>query len=81
MNEQMLEEIQKIRVKMIDSAEKNGLTNELTIHYSQELDQLIYQYQRFNQRRPKEKKEIRFVFNKMVLVWPKSLLAGFNLLH
>lgn len=77
----MLEEIQKIRVKMIDSAEKNGLTNELTIQYSQELDQLIYQYQRTNQTMPKEQKEIKFVYNKMVLVWPKSLLRGVSLLH
>jgi stage 0 sporulation regulatory protein len=81
MNKQMLEEIQKIRVKMIDSAEKNGLTNELTIKYSQELDQLIYQYQRTNQTRSKEQKEIKFVYNKMVLVWPKSLLAGVSLFH
>ena len=64
----MLEEIQKARVKMIDSAEKNGFLDECTIRYSQELDQLIYRYHRMNQNRPKEHKKIKRVGNKVTIV-------------
>lgn len=77
----MLEEIQRMRIKMIDSAEKHGLTNEDTIRYSQELDQLIYQYQRMIQNNPKGQAELLFVFGKMTRVWPKSLVESLNILQ
>lgn len=77
----MLEEIQRMRLKMIDSAEKNGLTDEGTIRYSQELDQLIYQYQRIMQISSNHQQEVKFIFGQMILVWPKSLVKSVNLLH
>ena len=42
----ILIEIQKKRNSMIDLAQKKGFTNFDTIKCSQELDQLIYQYQK-----------------------------------
>ena len=80
-NKHILEEIQKVRVKMIDSAEKNGFIDESTIRYSQELDQLIFEYQSKIHINPPEQKEKKYVLNKMIVVWPKSLLASVNLLH
>jgi stage 0 sporulation regulatory protein len=72
----MLEDIQKLRVKMIDSAQKNGLTSEITIQYSQELDQLIYKYQRMDQIRAKQPNEGKWTFIQRILMWPKSLIAN-----
>ncbi|MBP3038402.1 aspartyl-phosphate phosphatase Spo0E family protein [Bacillaceae bacterium Marseille-Q3522] len=43
--ERLIIEIQKKRKEMITCAEKNGFTSKETVYYSQELDQLIYQYQ------------------------------------
>ena len=79
-NKPILEEIQKVRVKMIDSAQKNGLSDENTIRCSQELDQLIFEYQNKIHIRPQEQKEKKQVLNKMLVVWSKSLLASVSLL-
>ncbi|WP_231689582.1 aspartyl-phosphate phosphatase Spo0E family protein [Bacillus sp. FJAT-27245] len=46
---QLLDEIKKKRKVMIDSANENGFTNERTIKYSQELDELIAVYQKARQ--------------------------------
>ncbi|WP_316569034.1 aspartyl-phosphate phosphatase Spo0E family protein [Neobacillus sp. YIM B06451] len=45
----LLDEIKMKRKVMIDSAIENGLTNERTIQYSQELDELIVAYQKARQ--------------------------------
>ncbi|AIE59447.1 aspartyl-phosphate phosphatase Spo0E family protein [Bacillus methanolicus] len=52
----MMNEIQHKRKKMIDCAQKHGLTNERTIRCSQELDMLLNEYQRTFQSRPYGKK-------------------------
>lgn len=52
----ILKEIQKKRELMIDLALEKGLKSDDTIKCSQELDQLIYQYQVFfRQKQQKEK--------------------------
>ncbi|MDE3838315.1 aspartyl-phosphate phosphatase Spo0E family protein [Bacillus methanolicus] len=49
--QRMMKEIQHKREKMIDSAQKHGLTSERTIRCSQELDMLLNEYQRTFQSR------------------------------
>ncbi|MBN6889253.1 stage 0 sporulation regulatory protein [Cytobacillus horneckiae] len=43
--ERLLENIHRKREVMVESAKTNGISSELTIRYSQELDVLIYEYQ------------------------------------
>lgn len=52
----LLEEINECKSRLYEAAAKNGqnLTNEETIKRSQELDQLIYQYQKATLKRSKE---------------------------
>ncbi len=52
-NKNLLEEINEKRSKLFDTVQKNGLSNEETVKRSQELDKLIYQYQRMVQKNPK----------------------------
>ncbi|QQZ10206.1 aspartyl-phosphate phosphatase Spo0E family protein [Heyndrickxia vini] len=44
-NFKLKEKIEKLRKKMIEDGLKKGLKNKDTLAYSQELDQLIYEYQ------------------------------------
>ncbi|WP_245959314.1 aspartyl-phosphate phosphatase Spo0E family protein [Neobacillus piezotolerans] len=44
-----MDEIQRKRKVMIESAKENGFTDEMTIQYSQELDELIVAYQKARQ--------------------------------
>jgi stage 0 sporulation regulatory protein len=60
----ILKEIQKKRELMIDLALEKGLKSDDTIKCSQELDQLIYQYQVFfrqkQQKREAKKRKLDF---------------------
>ncbi|WP_071395520.1 aspartyl-phosphate phosphatase Spo0E family protein [Bacillus tuaregi] len=71
----ILAEIQKKREKMIELAHEKGLTNNDTIKCSQELDQLIYQYQssfRKNRRqRGERKRNIKYM-----LLWSKIAITS-----
>lgn len=68
---EMLDKIQRKREIMIESASKNGFTSGVTIRHSQELDQLIYDYQcRFQKANGKEK-EVKRVFNPIMMMLPK----------
>ncbi|GIN61299.1 hypothetical protein J27TS8_12920 [Robertmurraya siralis] len=65
----MLDEIQKKREKMIETANRKGFTNDDTIRYSQELDQLIYEYQcLFSNKR---EDEMRLNFRQMMFIIPQ----------
>jgi stage 0 sporulation regulatory protein len=68
----LLETIQEKRFKMIDTAEKNGLdlTNEETLKRSQELDQLIFQYQRKTYKNFKRKEDNKAILSKMMFLFP-----------
>jgi stage 0 sporulation regulatory protein len=71
----ILKEIQKKRELMIDLALEKGLKSDDTIKCSQELDQLIYQYQVFfrqkQQKREAKKRKMEFIFYspKISLKW------------
>lgn len=67
----ILDEIQKKREKMIESAKRKGFTNVDTIRYSQELDQLIYEYQCYSKRTRKQDDEIRIAFKQMMMILPQ----------
>ena len=70
------EMIQKIKAKrelMINSAKSHGFTSELTIKYSQELDELINHYQRVIGYTSKSNEEVKFAFKQMIMVCPKVL--------
>lgn len=67
----ILDEIQKKREKMIQTAKIKGYTNVDTIRYSQELDQLIYEYQCYSKRTNKQDVEIRVAFKQMMMILPQ----------
>jgi stage 0 sporulation regulatory protein len=70
----VLEEIKEKRELMISCANQLGFTNEKTIQYSQELDELINEYQRLFKHSPRENEEVKFAFKQMIMVWPKAFL-------
>lgn len=65
----MLDEIQKKREKMIETANRKGFTSDDTIRYSQELDQLIYEYQCFFNG--KREDEMKLNFRQMMFIIPQ----------
>lgn len=69
----ILVEIQKKRENMIELVHKKGLTSDDTIKCSQELDQLIYQYQlSFHQTKEQRGEGQRKI--KQMVIWPKQKL-------
>jgi stage 0 sporulation regulatory protein len=70
----MIEEIKLKRELMINSANTQGFTNEMTIQYSQELDELINKYQKVMEQIPRPNEEIKFAFKQMIMIWPKILV-------
>ena len=56
-NKTILIEIQQKREVMIDLVNKKGISNDDTIKCSQELDQLIYQYQYFFRKKRMQRGE------------------------
>lgn len=71
-NKNVLIQIQEKRERMIDSAKKNGFTSEVTIRFSQELDELIYEYQCILKRERVCKEEAKFQYKKILMVWPSK---------
>ena len=71
---EMIEEIKHKRELMINSANTQGFTNEMTIKYSQELDELINEYQKFMDQISKPNEEIKFAFKQMIMILPKVLV-------
>jgi stage 0 sporulation regulatory protein len=70
----MLEEIKAKREIMIKCANKYGFTNEQTIKYSQELDELINVYQKTIGQTRRANEEVKFAFKHMIMVWPKAVI-------
>ncbi|MBT2729427.1 aspartyl-phosphate phosphatase Spo0E family protein [Bacillus sp. ISL-75] len=71
---EMIEEIKAKRELMINSANTRGFTNEMTIKYSQELDELINEYQKVMDQISRPNEEIKFAFKQMIMIWPKVLV-------
>lgn len=67
-NIRILDEIQKKREKMIEAANRNGMTNDDTIRASQELDKLIYEYQCHNKKTTIPSGEFRMAIKQMMLI-------------
>nr|WP_051030903.1 aspartyl-phosphate phosphatase Spo0E family protein [Robertmurraya massiliosenegalensis] len=72
----MLDEIQKKREKMIETAKRKGFTNDDTIRHSQELDQLIYEYQCQTSNVQKKEEELKVNFRQMMIVLPQVHLLA-----
>jgi stage 0 sporulation regulatory protein len=70
----MLKEIKAKRESMIDCANKHGFTNEETIRFSQELDEMINEYQKAIGKSPRPNEEVIFAFKQMTLICPKALI-------
>ena len=70
----MLEEIKIKREIMIDCANKKGFTNEETIKFSQELDELMNEYQRTFRSSVKSGEERMLPFTQMMMNLSKSIL-------
>ncbi|MEK3855360.1 aspartyl-phosphate phosphatase Spo0E family protein [Cytobacillus sp. FSL H8-0458] len=71
---QLLTEIQLKREKMIETARKKGMASQETVRCSQELDQLIFEYQCFIKREKEQKKSMRVSFRQMILSWKKAVV-------
>ncbi|WP_308128736.1 aspartyl-phosphate phosphatase Spo0E family protein [Bacillus sp. sid0103] len=71
---EMIEEIKVKRELMINSAYSLGFTSEVTIKYSQELDELINEYQKAMEASSRPTDEIKFAFKQMTMIWPKVLV-------
>lgn len=71
---EMIEEIKVKRELMIKSANTLGFTSELTIKYSQELDELINRYHRMMGQASRSDDEVRFAVKQMIMVYPKVLV-------
>ncbi|MEH7087058.1 aspartyl-phosphate phosphatase Spo0E family protein [Neobacillus drentensis] len=71
---EMIEEIKEKRQLMINSANSLGFTSEVTIKYSQELDELINEYQKAMEGSSRPNDEIKFAFKQMIMIWPKVLI-------
>ncbi|MGG1678931.1 Spo0E family sporulation regulatory protein-aspartic acid phosphatase [Neobacillus sp. NRS-1170] len=70
----MIEEIKAKRELMINSANTQGFTSEETIKYSQELDELINEYQKIMGKTPRPNEEVKFAFQQMIMIWPRVLV-------
>lgn len=70
----MIEEIKMKRELMINSAYSQGFTSEITLKYSQELDELINEYQKVMEQIQKPNDDIKFAFKQMIMIWPKVLV-------
>lgn len=73
-HDEMIEEIKVKRELMINSAYTQGFTSEMTIKYSQELDELINEYQKVMDQTSRPNEEIKFAFKQMIMIWPKVLV-------
>ncbi|WP_026566265.1 aspartyl-phosphate phosphatase Spo0E family protein [Bacillus sp. UNC41MFS5] len=71
---EMIEKIKEKRQLMINSANSLGFTSEVTIKYSQELDELINEYQKAMKGSSRPNDEIKFAFKQMIMIWPKILV-------
>lgn len=71
----ILKEINFKREKMIECANEKGFTNEDTIKFSQELDELIYRYQTHNHRPDKKRVAIKSSIINMVMLLQKTLAS------
>jgi stage 0 sporulation regulatory protein len=67
----MLEAIKAKRELMINCATQKGFTCEETIKYSQELDELINEYQKASKQASAPNEEVKFAFKQMIMIWPK----------
>ncbi|MGG0720385.1 aspartyl-phosphate phosphatase Spo0E family protein [Robertmurraya massiliosenegalensis] len=67
----MLDEIQKKREKMIETAKRKGFTSDDTIRHSQELDQLIFEYQCQSSNVRKKEDELKVNFRQVMLILPQ----------
>jgi len=70
----MLDKIKTKRELMISCANKYGFTDENTIRLSQELDELINEYQKVFGKSSRSKEEVVFSFKQMTVIWPKALI-------
>ncbi|MEH7501733.1 aspartyl-phosphate phosphatase Spo0E family protein [Neobacillus drentensis] len=73
-HDEMIKEIKVKRELMINSAYTQGFTSEMTIKYSQELDELINEYQKVMDQTSRPNEEIKFAFKQMIMIWPKVLV-------
>ncbi|AGK52825.1 MAG: Spo0E-like regulatory phosphatase [Bacillus sp. (in: firmicutes)] len=73
-NKNLLDEINERRSKLLDSAQKNGLRDEETVKRSQELDQLIFQYQKLIHKSPKRQEGKKLVLRTMMMLLPSVLV-------
>lgn len=71
---EMLDTIQQMREKMIESAKAYGLDGEETIECSQELDKLIFEYQCLSKETRKIKKESNTVRKQPMFMWPNHMI-------
>ncbi|WP_445488593.1 Spo0E family sporulation regulatory protein-aspartic acid phosphatase [Niallia sp. 03133] len=66
--------IQKKREVMIISAKETGYTSPETIKHSQELDELIFEYQIAYRQKKAKRLFVKELHKQSMIVWPKHLV-------
>ncbi len=72
---EILDEIQRKRHRMIETAKTSGLTSDETIRQSQELDRLIYEYQCLFRCCTPKKETTGVTGRQLMLLWPRKRVS------
>ncbi|MFT8323318.1 MAG: aspartyl-phosphate phosphatase Spo0E family protein [Bacillus sp. (in: firmicutes)] len=70
----MMKAIQKKREVMINSAKETGYTSIETIKHSQELDELIFQYQLAYRQSKRKRMVVKKHHKKPIIIWTRYLV-------
>ena len=68
----MIEEIKVKKGLMIKSANTLGYTSKETVKYSQELDELINEYQRAMRQTSKSNEKVKITYTQMIMILPNA---------
>jgi stage 0 sporulation regulatory protein len=72
----LLKEIDRIRELMVASALETGYTSAETVRRSQELDNLIYEYQSVCRETELQRKKTKILFRQMILLTKKQYILS-----
>lgn len=72
----LLDEINRVREMMITVALENGFTSDEAVRYSQELDTLIYEYQKLCREIGLQRKKTNILFRQALLLTKKRSILS-----
>jgi stage 0 sporulation regulatory protein len=72
----LLKEIDRVRELMLAAAMETGYTSAETVRRSQELDNLIYEYQALSRETELQRQRTRILFRQMILLTKKQYILS-----